>query len=602
MHTIEPSKSSKTGKPNAESCIEYRVTLSSPQAHLFEVECTIPEPAPEGQVVSLPAWIPGSYMIRDFARNIVRISASGSGKPVKIEKTDKHTWTCSPCQGQLTLTYSVYAYDLSVRSAYFDTTRAYFNGTSLCLMVHGQSQRCCKLTIEKSAKPYRNWQVGTAMPPYRIDKQGFGSYLADGYEALIDHPVEIGDLAIAKFKVKGIPHRLIVSGRHRADLKRLAHDLKQLCSYHIGFFGEAPFKRYDFLLYVAGDDQYGGLEHANSTSLMCPRSWLPVEGEPLNQEHYQDLLGLCSHEYFHAWHVKRIRPQAFIDATLHREAYTRQLWIFEGFTAYYDSLFVLRSGLISREDYLRDLSQSITRLLRTPGRHVQLLEDSSFDAWIKLYKPDENTPNAQVSYYLKGSLTALALDLTLREAGHSLDEVMHALWQRYGRTGQGLQEGALAELIAEVTGVDVSRLLKLALHSQQELPLARLLAAFGIACETTPEKDHVTGLGLRLATAGEARIATVFSGGAAEQAGLAGGDVVVAIDGIKATAKNFDKLTSQRAVGSKLKLHAFRRDELMVFDVRLQAASADRCKLSLKKAMNRNVRLRLNQWLSPATD
>lgn len=593
MHTTQPS---------TESCIEYRITLSSPQAHLFEVECIIPAPAPEGQLVSLPAWIPGSYMIRDFARNIIGISASCGGKPVKIEKTDKQTWACSPCQGQLTLTYSVYAYDLSVRSAYFDTTRAYFNGTSLCLMVHGQAQLPCKLTIAKPAKPYRVWQVGTAMPSHKIDKQGFGSYLADGYEALIDHPVEIGELAIAKFKVKGIPHRLIVSGRHRADLKRIAHDLKQLCSYHIGFFGEAPFKRYDFLLYVAGDDQYGGLEHGNSTSLVCPRSWLPVEGEPLNQEHYQDLLGLCSHEYFHAWHVKRIRPQAFIDATLDREAYTRQLWIFEGFTAYYDSLFVLRSGLISREDYLRDLSQSITRLLRTPGRHVQPLEDSSFDAWIKLYKPDENTPNAQVSYYLKGSLTALALDLTLRAAGHSLDEVMHTLWQRYGRTGQGLQEGALAGLILEVTGIDVSRLLKQALHSQQELPLARLLATFGIAYETSPEKGHVTDLGVRLATAGEARIVTVFSGGAAEQAGLAGGDVVIAIDGIKATAKNFDKLTSQRAVGSKLKLHAFRRDELMVFDVRLQAAPADRCKLSLKKAMGRSMRSRLNRWLNPTAD
>lgn len=578
--------------------IEYRVTLSSPQAHLFEIECTIPAPSPEGQVVSLPAWIPGSYMIRDFARHIVSLSASCQGNAIEVEKTDKQTWRCAPCKGELKLRYRVYAYDLSVRSAYFDTTRAYFNGTSLCLKVHGQHHLPCALVIDKPAKAYRHWQVGTAMPAGKIDKHGFGRYLAQDYDALIDHPFEIGDLAIAKFKAAGIPHRLIVSGKHRADLKRLVKDLKQLCTYHIGFFGEAPFSRYDFLLYAAGDDQYGGLEHRNSTSLVCPRSWLPVEGEPLNQEGYQDLLGLCSHEYFHAWHVKRIRPLAFIDASLDREAYTRQLWIFEGFTAYYDSLSVLRSGLISREDYLRDLSQSITRLLCTPGRLVQPLEDASFDAWIKLYRPDENTPNAQVSYYLKGSLTALALDLTLRQAGHSLDEVMHGLWRDFGKTGQGLDEGAMSALVKAVTGVDVSRFLKQALHTTRELPLAILLGKFGIQYRTSVDKQRVTDLGVRLANGSDARIATVYSGSAAELAGLAGGDVIIAVDGLKASAANLDKLTTQRAVGAKVKVHAFRRDELMTFDVCLQAAMPDLCKLSIKKTLSPDTRQRREHWLT----
>lgn len=578
--------------------IEYRVTLLSPQAHLFEIECTIPAPAQEGQLVSLPAWIPGSYMIRDFARHIVSLSASCQGKAVHVAKTDKQTWRCAPCKGELKLSYRVYAYDLSVRSAYFDTTRAYFNGTSLCLMVHGQSHLPCTLIIDKPAKPLRGWQVATALPAGKVDKHGFGTYPAEDYDALIDHPFEIGELAVVRFKAAGIPHRLIVSGKHRADLKRFAKDLKQLCAYHIGFFGEAPFTRYDFLLYAAGDDQYGGLEHRNSTSLVCPRSWLPVEGEPLNQEGYQDLLGLCSHEYFHAWHVKRIRPLAFIDAHLDREAYTRQLWIFEGFTAYYDSLAVLRSGLISREDYLRELSQSITRLLRTPGRRLQPLEDASFDAWIKLYRPDENTPNAQVSYYLKGSLTALALDLTLRLSGRSLDEVMRVLWQDFGKTGQGLDEGAMTALVKTVTGVDVSSFLKLALHTTRELPLATLLGKFGIEFHTSHDKDRVTDLGVRLSPGSDARIATVYSSSAAEQAGLAGGDVIIAVDGIKATAANLDKLTAKRTVGAKVKVHAFRRDELMTFDVRLQAAAPDLCKLSIKKALSPDTRQRLAHWLT----
>lgn len=584
--------------PKAESSIAYRVALPSPQTHLFEIECTIPQPAPEGQVVSLPAWIPGSYMIRDFARNIVSISASSEGKAVAIRKTDKQTWGCQPCKGKLTLTYSVYAYDLSVRAAYLDTTRAYFNGTSLFLMAHGQANRPCRLTIERPGKAYRDWQVATTLRSRKIDKQGFGDYLAEDYEALVDCPVEIGNLTIADFKVAGIPHRIVVSGKHRADLKRISRDLKQLCLHPIKLFGEAPFTRYDFLLYAAGDDQYGGLEHRNSTSLVCPRSWLPVKGESLNREGYQDFLGLCSHEYFHAWHVKRIRPQAFIDAPLDREAYTRQLWIFEGFTAYYDSLLVLRSGRISREDYLRDLAKSITRLLRTPGRAVQTLEDSSFDAWIKLYKPDENSPNAQVSYYLKGSLTALALDLTLREAGHSLDQVMHALWQQHGKTGKGLGECALAGLIEEVTGVDVRRFLKLALHTTQELPLARLLPKFGIDYQVAVENDRMTDLGIRLASGTEAKIASVLSGSAAEQAGLAGGDVVIAIDGIKVTAKSLERLTSQRAVGSKLKVHAFRRDELMEFELKLQPALPDHCKLAIRSGLNAETRRRLESWLS----
>lgn len=577
--------------------IEYRVTLLSPQAHLFEIECTIPAPAPEGQIVSMPAWIPGSYMIRDFARHIVSLSASSQGKAVQVEKTDKQTWRCAPCAGKLKLSYTVYAFDLSVRAAYFDTTRAYFNGTSLCLMVHGQERQHCRLTIEKPSGFGDGWQVGTAMTPHKIDKRGFGTYLAEDYRTLIDHPMEIGALEIATFKVKGVPHRLIVSGRHRADLKRMARDLKQLCRYHIDFFGVAPFSRYDFLLYAAGDDQYGGLEHLNSTSLVCPRSWLPVKGEPLDQAHYQDLLGLCSHEYFHAWHVKRIRPQAFIDPPLDREAYTRQLWIFEGFTAYYDSLFVLRSGLIPREAYLRDLAQSITRLLRTPGRHVQALEDSSFDAWIKLYKPDENTPNAQVSYYLKGSLTALALDLTLRQAGHSLDEVMRKLWQLHGDSGIGLAEGALADLVRTVTGVDVDALLDSALRSTEALPLARLLGDFGIDYQETIDHERTTDLGIKLGPGEEASIATVLSGSPAERAGLAGGDVVIAVDGLRVNNKTLEKRTGKRKPGSAITVHAFRRDELMRFKVTLTAARPDSCKLAIKRRIGDAMQARLDAWL-----
>lgn len=588
--------------------IEYDVRLASPQAHLFEVQCTIFNPDPKGQTISMPAWIPGSYLIRDFARHIVSMAASCDGKAVTITKTDKHTWQCAPCGGSLHLRYSVYAFDLSVRMAYLDTTRAYFNGTSLFLQVHGHEDAACGMTLHKPKHLDKSWQVATGMAAEKTDKRGFGRYLAANYAELIDCPVEIGELAVADFKAGGIPHRIVVSGHHQADLKRIARDLKTLCTHHLAFFGEAPFSRYEFMLYAAGDDQYGGLEHSNSTSLICPRSWLPSKGEQLNEKGYQDFLGLCSHEYFHAWHVKRIRPLAFQQAELGREAYTRMLWVFEGFTAYYDSLALVRSGLISREDYLKDLSESITRLLRTPGRTVQALEESSFDAWVKLYRPDENTPNAQISYYLKGSLVALALDLTLRAHNSSLDEVMRVLWQQYGKTGTGVTEDAIEKLAAQICSPDIGPHLKkffdIALRGTEDLPLAELLAPFGVEYKVAvngaaakKQTQQSSALGIKLANGGEAKLMHVYSGGAAEQAGLAGGDVVIALDGIKVSAQNLEKMVSHKAPGTKIRIHAFRRDELMEFKVVTQAAPADSCTLTLSSQPTPQAMQLLDNWL-----
>lgn len=594
--------------------IKYEVRLHSPQAHLFEVRCTIATPDPTGQMVSMPAWIPGSYLIRDFARQIVTLTASSGGIAVPTEKIDKHSWRCAPCNTPLTLCYSVYAFDLSVRSAYLDTTRAYFNGTSLFLCVRGQEQSACSVTLHQPDKPYQDWQVATAMPPEKTDDQGFGCYRAKSYAELIDYPVEIGKFSVAEFKACGVPHRIVISGRHQADLERISRDLKTLCSYHIRFFGApAPFARYDFLLYAAGDEHYGGLEHSNSTSLICPRSWLPVKGERLNKEGYQDFLGLCSHEYFHAWHVKRIRPLAFCNADLGCEAYTRLLWVFEGFTAYYDTLSLLRCGLIGRDAYLQHLGQDITRLLRTPGRELQALEESSFDAWIKLYRPDENTPNAQVSYYLKGSLTAMALDLKLRSSGkNSLDEVMQTLWQNYGKAGLGVPEDALEQLVEKLVGHKLSGFFETALRNTAELPFVELFTNFGIDYQIRPaSSDSDKGgkpanghapkrnvLGVKLASGDAARLMHVYSKGAAERAGLAGGDVIIAIDGLKITAQNLECMVSSKAPGAQLHVHAFRRDELMEFVLVAQPAPDDTCYLALQTKPGKRAKQLLDAWLS----
>src|SRR5262249_4853932 len=388
--------------------VRYTVIPGQAEAHLCHVGRTVSAPDPSGQELALPAWIPGSYMIREFARNIVSIRAESRGKPVAIEKKDKHTWRVEACAGPLTVSCEVYARDLSVRGAYLDTRHAFFNGACLFLRPMGLEDRACELEIIRPrGARYRNWVVATAMTRAGAKPRGFGAYAAADYDELIDHPVAMGELALARFGACGVRHEIAIAGRHRADLPRRARDLKRVCEQHIRFFGEpAPMKRYLFLVNALGEG-YGGLEHRASTALVCSRDDLPLRGESTVSERYRTFLGLASHEYFHTWNVKRIKPAAFTPYDLDREAYTSLLWAFEGITSYYDDLALVRSGLIGRKDYLELLGRTITSTLRTPGRARQTLADASFDAWIKYYRPDEKSPNATVSYYAKGSLVAL---------------------------------------------------------------------------------------------------------------------------------------------------------------------------------------------------
>jgi predicted metalloprotease with PDZ domain len=596
--------------------LHYRITPRDPVAHLFEVRCTIPTPDPSGQRFSLPAWIPGSYLIRDFARHVVRVSAESDGRPVAVTKLDRNTWLCDPAAGPLSLISEVYAWDLSVRAAHLDATHGYFNGTSVFFQIHGREHQPCAVEIvPPGGETGATWRVGTALRRDGAPSHGFGLYTAENYDDLVDHPVEMGDFTLATFHVCGVPHDVVLTGRHRADVDRLCRDLTTVCEYHIRFFGEpAPFDRYVFLITAVGEG-YGGLEHRASSSLLCSREDLPRIGDREVSEKYRTFLALASHEYFHAWNVKRIKPQAFIPYDLTREAYTRLLWVFEGVTSYYDALALVRTGLISPSSYLELLGQSVTRLLRGTGRLKQTIEDSSFDAWIKFYRPDENTPNAVVSYYTKGSLTALILDLTIRREtgdGKSLDDVMRALWERHGKTGVGVGENGIERLAQEVSGVNLRALFDRALRGTEELPLGELLADVGIefglrAAESDQDKGGKAGagrqtgrptLGVRLAESGsDAKLTTVYDGGAAQAAGLAPGDVIVAVDGLRATRGNLDSVIGSYPPGATVGIHAFRRDELMTLDVTLRAAPVDTCFLALKDDVDEPTRSRRTAWL-----
>jgi predicted metalloprotease with PDZ domain len=595
------------------SIISYRITPSNPNAHLFEVRCTLDDPDPAGQRFRLPAWIPGSYLIREFARQFIDVRAEADGVAVNIRKEAKDTWRAYPAHGSLTVIVHVYAFDLSVRTAYIDTTRAYFNGSAVFLCPEGREASACLLDIVAPAgDAYAHWRVATSLDTDGASPHGFGRYRASTYDELIDHPVEMGDFALAAFSAGGARHEIAVTGRHDCNLERLARDLARVCQCQIDLFGgRAPFQRYLFQITAAGDG-YGGLEHRSSTSLLCRRDELPARGEAAITDDYLHFLGLASHEYFHSWNVKRIKPQAFSPYDLSRENYTRQLWAFEGITSYYDDLVLVRCGLIDVTRYLELLGRTISAVLRTPGRLRQSIADSSFDAWIKFYRSDENSPNAVISYYTKGSLVALALDLALRQAGHgSLDALMRTLWERYGQAGIGVPEDAIERIACDMGGNEMHAFFARYVNGTEDPPLDALLGAFGIEWNLRPstganDRGGKAAVGTLPKAALGAKIGNdlkllhVYSGGAAERAGLAPNDVLVALDGIRASADAINVLTRRRSPGERIPVHAFRRDELVRVEVELLAAPLDTCHLALRTdAPERAVALR-NAWLEAA--
>ena len=594
--------------------VNYTIFPVQPNAHLYLVRCQILAPALRGQILRMPNWIPGSYMIRDFARHITTIRAYCRGVEVSLTKLDKCRWQAPPNCAELMVEYTVYAWDLSVRTAHLDASHGYFNGSSVFLVVEGCEQVPCTLQIQAPTHAGgATWKVATSMPAQEVDARGFGKYCSTGYFDLIDHPVEMSDFARHGFKACGVEHELILTGRYRTDAARLCADLSKICTQHIQLFGEpAPFDRYLFLVMVV-DDGYGGLEHRYSTSLLVSRKTLPVPGTTEISDDYLQFLGLCSHEYFHAWNVTRIRPRALALADLDREVHTPLLWAFEGITSYYDDLALVRSGLISAERYTRVLAKTISRVAQNPGRRLQSVGDSSFDAWTKFYLQGENAPNAIVSYYAKGSLVALALDLQLRRSSagaHSLDDFMRTLWCRYGRgtaAEQGLVEADIEKLASDLAACDLSDFFDRFVRGVEELPLATLLPEVGVALswralegersenedasaeeggcsDASPSESPCVAMagrtpysqGLRLAPSdGFSRVRQVLAESASECAGLAAEDLLLAVDGLRIRPDNFADIVGRYSVGEQVELSVFRRDQLLQLALRLAPPARD---------------------------
>ena len=511
--------------------LQYRVSVLSTQAHLFAITLTIARPAAR-QRLALPVWIPGSYLVREFAQHLQHLQALQGGEPVPLRQLDKNSWQADADPAMpLTLQYEVYAFDASVRTAFLDATRGFFNATSLCLRVLGQEGLPHELLVEPGQAP-AGWQVATGLAPVQADAAGYGLYRAADYDELADCPVELGSFWSGEFDACGVPHRFVVSGAGGwFDSTRLLADAQRICETQIRFWhgeGRPPYDRYVFMLHASGEG-YGGLEHRNSTALICQRADLPrllkkdEKPAPLKAtDGYTTLLGLISHEYFHTWNVKRLRPAEFARYDYDAENHTELLWFFEGFTSYYDDLFLRRAGLIDDACYLQLVAKNLNQVQQTPGRLVQSVAQASFEAWTKYYRVQENTPNATVSYYTKGALVAMCLDLTLRAEGRStLDDVMRDLWTRSG--GGPIRETDIARALKRQGERAYDRELRDWVHGTGDLPALALLAPQGVKVQQD-KAPLAQQLGLRVSEAGGLTVKTVLRGSAAEAAGLAAGD------------------------------------------------------------------------------
>lgn len=553
--------------------LHYQIEFDDYRQHLIHV--TLRFVADPTQVLSLPTWIPGSYLIREFSKHIESVRAyDEEGRLLEIQKFEKNKWRLFNTDHELiTVEYDVYAYDLSVRGAYVDQTRLYVNPACACLGLEGQEDKAVEVELFLPDE-LKHFQLATGMASKSLVKGRF-TLKAKNYAELIDAPFELAEQTRFSFEANGIPHEFVVSGKHAMNAARMQQDIEKICATEISMFGSAPFSNYAFMT-MATANSYGGLEHPNSTSLISPREDLPKANEPEEpSEDYQRFLGLCSHEYFHSWLVKFIRPENFVNYDLNKEGYTSLLWIFEGFTSYYDDLILLRSGVISQASYIKLLKTQIDRYLQNPGRFVQSVSESSFDAWVKFYRQDENSNNAGTSYYNKGCLVALCLDLGLRLRGSSLDALMRKLYEN-AQKGIQVHERTIVELCNELTGDNWIEQINHLINTTDELPLDQLFPEFGLSYSL--KNDKSLPLGLKLVDKPEGvLVQSARRDGAAAQAGLSAHDVIIAIDGLKATVKLVEMYAKQEGIYSIL---AFRRDELMSFDVK--AAGSELTEVELK--------------------
>ncbi len=575
--------------------LRYRVSVPRPADHLVAVEVDLPcddAGALEEIDVVLPAWCPGSYLIRDYARFVRDLTAIGDdGDRRPVRKIDKQTWRIARAGARtVTVCYQVYGHELTVRTNHIDATHAFLHGPAT--FVYAPRLRKRPVTIEIAAPD--GWRIATALAA------DGAIYTAESIDALYDAPIHLGGAAPRTFTAGGASFELVTWGDLAPGglytLDTLCADLAAIAGDHIARAGAVPFSRYLFLLMLS-HDAYGGLEHrASSVNLNHPFALG-------TRKAYEGVCELLSHELFHAWNGKRIAPAALLDFDYTREAYTRCLWVMEGVTSHYDRWALRSSKRITSKSFLDKVLDDWAKLMATPGRRRQSLEDASFDAWIKLYKPDESNPNTTVSYYLKGGLTMLVLDLQIRrrtESARSLDDVLRALWRDYGERGVPYPED-VEQIFSEAAGLDLAEPFARWIRGTDDPDLAGELTEVGLELRTLHDPAQVEG-GARAvwlgATTSSTRVTAVLDGSPAHAAGLAPGDELCAIDGFRvASDAEVRAILGLRHPDDEVELALWRRNRLVQLPVRLGEAPPTRYEIAAVAAPGLVRAARYQAWM-----
>lgn len=595
---LAPSQAStQPATTSAAPSIEYTVSMPQPHTHLLVVDMRLARAATADHVdLVMPVWTPGSYLVREYARHVQDFAATDAGgRPLAWAKVNKNSWRIATAGATaLSVKYRVYANELTVRTNELNDSHAFWNNAALLMYPEGQLRAASTLRII----PPTGWKVATGLPPAagRPD-----SYAAPSFDVLYDSPVEVGAFETLTFTMKGVPHRIVLDGHGNEDRERLRRDIEKIAQTESEMMGDIPYTDYTFLTHLRSAGS-GGLEHLNSTALITPR--FGFRPDTL----YQDFLSLVAHEYFHLWNVKRIRPDALGPFDYTKENYTRLLWVAEGITSYYENLFLRRAGLLSSADYLDGVAKSIQQMQATPGRLVLSAEEASFDAWIKFYRQDENSANSQISYYDKGALLGLLLDLEIRKrsaGARSLDDVMRSLYTEFYRKGRNYSPADFQRVSEGAAGASLEPFFAHGVRGRDELDYDAALSAVGLHVDTTggPPSTGARAqrayLGAEIAqTADRLLVKRVFSGTPADVAGLNAGDQVVAINGMRATEDFLGARLKELEPGDVLHLTLFRFDDLRTIDLRIGRASGAATWRLVSVAQPTAEQLRVRrQWL-----
>jgi predicted metalloprotease with PDZ domain len=567
--------------------IHYHVAMPKPETHLFEVTLRLvgyPLPILD---LKLPVWSPGSYLVREYARHLQDFAAFTSDKPLSWQKISKNHWQIETKNvSEVTVRYRIFANELSVRTNHLDSTHGYFNGAALFLRIPGWEQQPIQVTI---IPPHPEWQITTALPSV---SQKVNTFQASDFDTLVDSPFEIGIHQLHQFEVLGKTHELAIWGKGNFQVQQMIADIKKVIEAEAQMFGGLPYQRYVFLLHLFAQ-AYGGLEHKNCCSLIYQRFGFR------DREKYERFIQLVAHEFFHLWNVKRIRPKAFEVFDYDQENYTPSLWFCEGTTSYYDLLIPMRAGIYDAKSFLNNLSKEISRYETTPGRKVQPLSESSFDAWIKLYRQDTNSGNSQISYYLKGEMVSLLLDLLIRKRHRnqqSLDDVMVKMWHQFGKDEIGYTSEQLQEVIEFIAGMDLTDFFKRYIEGTEDLPFNEYLEPFGL--QLVPDAEEEPYLGAKVKTDnGREIVKFVEAGSPAQFAGIDPGDELLAIDGLRLSANGLGDRLKDYKPKDIIQVTIFHQDELRTLPVTLTSPHTSQYQLKTVEKPSPTQKENFAGWL-----